>query len=159
LNQSESAFRADAVKTAGVFVGALSELTARVQIRQHQFHCGHFEFRMHVDRNAAAVVADGNRAVHVHGHFDFCAITGEMFIDRVVENFENHVVQSALVRIADIHSGALPHRLQTFQFIDLSRVVFLTLADASGVGLAFTIVRVFVFYDGQNSGWHMIAKR
>ena len=52
------AFRADAVKTAGVFVRALPELPARVQIRQDQLDRRHLELRMHVDGNAAAVVTD-----------------------------------------------------------------------------------------------------
>ena len=48
-----------------------------------------------------------------------------MFVDRVVENLENHVVQTALIGIADVHSGPFPNRFKAFQFVDLSGVVFL----------------------------------
>ena len=89
IGKRVDAFRADAVQAAGIFVGALAEFSARVQIRQHQLDRRHLPFRMNVDRNAAAVIADGNRTIDVNGDFDFVAIAGEMFVDRVVENFEN----------------------------------------------------------------------
>ena len=125
------AFRADAVQAAGIFVGALPEFAAGVQIRQHQLDRRHLEFRMHVDRNAAAVVADRNRSIDVDGDFDFCAKAGEMFVDRIIENLENQMVQTALIRVADVHSGPLSDRFETLQFVDLCGVVFLCCADSS----------------------------
>ena len=89
IGKRVDAFRADAVQTAGIFVSALAEFSARVQIRQDQLDRRHLEFRMHIDRNAAAVVAHGNRAIDVNRDVDLGAISGEMFVDRVVENFEN----------------------------------------------------------------------
>ena len=53
-----------------------------------------------------------------------------MFVDRVIEHFENAVVQTAFVRVTDIHPRALPNRLETLEFIDLGGVVFLVFADA-----------------------------
>ena len=132
IGKRVDAFRADAVQTAGVFVSALPEFSAGMQIRQDQLDGRHLEFRMHVDRNAAAVVTNGNRAIHMDGHFDLGAVTGEMFVDRVVENFENHVMQTALIRVADIHSGTLSDSLQSLEFVDLSGVVFLAGGDAGG---------------------------
>ncbi len=132
IRERVNALRADAVQTAGIFVGALPELAARVQIRQDQLDRRHLELRMHVDRNAAAVVAHRNRAIDMDRDIDPAAITGEMFVDRIIEHFENAVMQPAFVRVADIHSGALPDRLETLEFIDLGGVVFLIFADAGG---------------------------
>ena len=81
IRERVDAFRADAVQAAGIFVSALAEFSARVQICQDQLHRRHFPFRMNVDRNAAAVVAHGNGTIDVHGDFDFGAIAGEMFVD------------------------------------------------------------------------------
>ena len=89
IGERVDAFGADAVQAAGIFVGALAEFSARVQIGQDQLHRRHFPFRMNVDRNAAAVIAHGDRTIDVHGHFDLVAKSGEMFVDRVIENFEN----------------------------------------------------------------------
>ena len=105
VGERVDAFGADAVQAAGIFVGALAELAARVQIGQDQLDRRHFPFRMNIDRNAAAVVAHGDRAIDVDGHVDLVAKSGQMFVDRVIENFENHVMQTALIRVADVHAG------------------------------------------------------
>ena len=51
------AFCADTVQTAGIFVGALTEFAAGVQIGEDKLNRGHFPLRMNIDRNTAAVVA------------------------------------------------------------------------------------------------------
>ncbi len=53
-----------------------------------------------------------------------------MFIDRIIENFVNQVMQSAFVRISNKHSRPFPDGFQTFKLIDLRRVVFLTGGDS-----------------------------
>jgi len=82
-----------------------------------------------------------------------------MFIDRVIENFENHVMQAALIRVADVHSGAFANGLEAFQFVDLRGIIFLSVTDAGGVGLTFPIVRIFVVRKRQSSCWHIQRKR
>ena len=104
--------RADTVQAAGIFVGALPELSAGVEVRQDQFDGWHFPFRMHVDRDTAPVVLHRNRAVDVNRDIDPGAEPGQMLVDRVVENFEHHVVQPALIRVADIHARALSNGLE-----------------------------------------------
>ena len=120
------------MQTTGIFISALAELAARVQIRQHELDRRHLELRMHVDRNAAAVVPDRNRAVDMDRDVDLGAIAGQMFVDRVVEHLENAMVQPAFIGVADIHAGPFPDRLQTLELVDLGGVVFLAFADAGG---------------------------
>jgi hypothetical protein len=111
-----------------------------VQIGQDQLNGGHLEFWMHIDRDAAAIIFDGNGPINMHGHFNFAAVAGEVFVDRVIENFKDHVVQTTFVRVTDVHSGAFPDRFEAFQLIDLGGVIFLRVPDASGVCLAFLSV-------------------
>ena len=59
-------------------------------------------------------------------HFDLCAKSSEMFVDRVIENFVNQMMQSAFVRVANKHSRPFANRFQTFELIDLRCVVFLS---------------------------------
>ena len=127
------------MQTAGIFVSALAEFPAGMQISKHQLDGGHPPLRLavviersnfFVYRNAAAVVADGNRAVDVHGDFDLVARSGEVFVDRIVENFKNHVMQATLIRVADVHPRALANGLEAFQFVDLRSVVFLCRSDS-----------------------------
>jgi hypothetical protein len=67
---------------------------------------------MGVDRNAAPVIFHRNGAVDVDRDIDPRAETGQVLVDGIVEHFENHVVQPAFVRVADIHAGALPDRFE-----------------------------------------------
>ena len=80
---------------------------------------------MDVHRNAAAVVANGDRAIDVDGDFDFRAMAGEMFVDGVVQHFGNAMVQRAFVGAADIHAGLLADGFQALQFAELGRAVSL----------------------------------
>src|SRR6267378_2299547 len=84
------------------------------------------------------------------------AKSGEMFVDRVVDDFVDHVMQSALVRVANVHSGAFPDRFQPFQLVDLGRVVLLRFIDARSLARLTFFARSFVVwndFDG-GSGWH-----
>src|SRR6184192_3099555 len=131
IREGVGAFRADAMQAAGIFVCALTEFSASVEIGQHQFHRRHFPFRMNIDWNAAAVVAYRNAFIDVYRYFNLVAKSGQMFVDRIIDNFENHVMQAALIGIADVHARPLPNRFEPFEFIDLGGVVLLCAGDAS----------------------------
>ena len=154
IGKRVDALCADAVQATGVFVGALPKFSAGVQIREYQFDGWHLELRMHVDRNTAAVVADGNRAVDVHNDLDLAAIAGEMFVDRIVENLEDAVMEAAFIGVADIHARTFPDGFEALQFVDLSGVVFLILTDSSRVALTLLMVGIFVVGSGGRGGWH-----
>ena len=55
-----------------------------------------------------------------------------MFIDRIIEHFEDAMMQAAFIGVADVHPRALSDRLQTLELIDLGGVIFLAFADAGG---------------------------
>ena len=59
------------------------------------------------------------------GHLDLVAVTSQVFINRVVQHLEHAMMQTPLVGVTDIHARPLANRLQTFQFVDLRRIVFL----------------------------------
>jgi hypothetical protein len=60
------------------------------------------------------------------------------------------VVQSAFIRIANVHSGPFSNRFETLEFVDLRGVIFLTGSDAL---VGFWLL-VFVVGNGQSGGWH-----
>jgi hypothetical protein len=49
--------------------------------------------------------------------------TRERLVDGVVHDLEHAVMQAALVRVADIHVGALAHALETLEFLDFGGVI------------------------------------
>ena len=105
---------ADAVQAAGDLVRAVVEFTAGVQHGHDDFGRGAALFRVDIDRNAAAVVRDGDGLIGVDRDDDPIAMTGQRLVDGVVDDLENHVVQAgAVIGVADVHSGAFAHRVKT----------------------------------------------
>ena len=123
LRQRVDAGDADAVQAAGNLVGVLVELAAGMQHAHDDLGGGALGFVLVVELdaggNAAAVVGDRDRVVGVDGDDDVVAIAGQRFVDGVVDDLEHHVVQAGAVGgVADVHAGALAHRLQAFQLLD-----------------------------------------
>src|SRR3546814_11981287 len=54
-----------------------------MQLGEDQLDAGDLVHRMHVDRHAAAVVTDFERAVVMDGDENVLAVAGERFVDRV----------------------------------------------------------------------------
>ena len=74
---------------------------------------------MDVDGNAAAIVGDGAGAIGVERDGDAVGMAGERFVDGVVDDFIDHVMQArTIVGVADIHAGALAHRIEAFEHLD-----------------------------------------
>src|SRR5262249_10792729 len=87
--------------------------------------------RVHGD--AAAVVADGDAAVHVDLHLDQLAVAGEGLIDAVVDQLVDEVVQPADARVADVHARAVADVLRVLVNIDVLGIVTpVRLGDVGG---------------------------
>ncbi len=109
---------ADAVQPAGEGVGAagtLVELAAGVQAREDDLHRGHVFLGMQADRNAAAVILDGDAAVDVLRHGDEVAVTAERLVGRVVDHLLNDMQR---ILSAGIHPRALLDGFQSLQDAD-----------------------------------------
>jgi hypothetical protein len=53
-----------------------------------------------------------------------------MFINRIIKNLEDHVMEATFVGVTNVHSRALANGLETFEFVDLGGIVFLGRADS-----------------------------
>ena len=93
------------------------ELAARMQNGHDDFHGGLALF-MHIDRNASSVIGNADAVVGADGDFYMGCVTGECFVDTVVNRFIDQMMQTALTGVADIHARALPDGLKTFQHGD-----------------------------------------
>ena len=117
---------ADTVQPARRLIDIAAELASRVERGEHNLQCGFVgKFRMRIDRNAAPVVADGDRAVGFEREIDPCRVPGDDLVHRVVEHFRRQMVESRLVGAADIHAGPPAYRLKAFEDFDVPcRVTF-----------------------------------
>ena len=66
---------------------------------------------MKVYRNTTSVILYCDGVVLVDGNLDVVAITGERFVDGVVYNFVNQVMESLDTNVADIHGRTLTYGL------------------------------------------------
>ena len=112
---------ADAVQAARNLVGRVVELTAGVQHGHDDFGRRATLLRMDIHRYSTAVVGHRDRLVGVDGDGDLRAVTGQCFVDGVVDDLENHVVQTgAVIGVADVHSGPFADRVETLQDFDFA---------------------------------------
>ncbi len=88
---------------------------------------------MRIDRNAAAVVGDGNETVGFHFDLDPVGVAGQRLVHGVVDDFGEQVMQRLLVGPADIHAGAAAYRLEPLEDFDvLGRVAGIARRAARG---------------------------
>ena len=80
---------------------------------------------MHPGRNAAAVIHDRDAPIDMDRHLDRLAESRHMFIDAVVDDFIDKVMEAVRTGAADVHRRTLPHGIQAFQHFDLVRAVTL----------------------------------
>src|SRR5262245_57398500 len=85
---------------------------------QHDFS-RRFSTRVTIDRDTAAVVNDGDRSVDVNRDVYLIAETRESFVDRVVDDFIDEMMQASRTRRADVHGWTLPHGLEPLENLDL----------------------------------------
>jgi len=71
--------------------------------------------RMLINRNATAVVYHPDATVLKDGYLNVVAVSREGFINRVVHYFIDKMMQAALTGGTDIHTRALPNRLEAFK--------------------------------------------
>src|SRR5690606_37636306 len=111
---------ADAVQAAGRLVDLGVELAAGVQRRHDDFQRRLvLELRVRIDRDAAAVVGDGEDAVGRKLDLDEGGVAGHRFVHRIVDDLGEEMVQRLFVGAANIHARPPPHRLQPLQYLDV----------------------------------------
>ena len=111
---------ADAVQAAGGLVDLGVEFSAGMQ-RGHDDLERRLvlELRMRVDRDAAAVVGDGQQAVLVEIDLDPIGMAGDGLVHGIVDHLGEEVMHRLLVGAADIHAGPAADGLQPLQHFDV----------------------------------------
>ena len=96
-----------------------------MQLRHDDFGGGNALFLVHANRDAAAIVFDRDRSIGVKLDQHQVAVPRQCFIDRIVRDFENHVVQArTIIGIADIHAGAFAYCIKAFEDLDRIGTIF-----------------------------------
>src|SRR5918998_2193140 len=96
-------------------VALAAELAATVQLGERDLDAGDLVVRVDVGRDAAAVVDDAAAAVGQQRDVDAVAVAGHRLVDGVVDDLPHAVVEAGGAGGADVHAGALAHRLQALE--------------------------------------------
>ena len=115
----------DSVESSRDLVAVLVELTPRVEVGQTHLQRRLALLVVDPRGDAPSVVHDGDGAVLVDRDVHLCGEPGHDLVDTVVDDLVDHVVQSAGIRGPYVHTGPLPHGLQTFEGHDAVRIVLL----------------------------------
>ncbi len=79
--------------------------------------------RVLVDGDAEAIIFHADASIRVDGYLDSAAAPGQCFVDGVIDNFKDEMVQSFKVGTADIHAGSAANRFQPLQNLDVPGVI------------------------------------
>ncbi len=155
------AAHADAVQASRNFVGVAVELAAGVQRGHDDLRGGNFfAVDIHVvDRNAASVVDHGDGIVKVNGDFDLVGVSGERFVNGVVNDFVNEMMQTHFSGRADVHGGTFADGFHAAE--DLDGVGGVVAVGGFAVLLRIGVLRVVLsvhefgvqFFCGHSAPW------
>ena len=112
-------------------VGAVFELAAGVQHRQDDFRRRLSAFVL-VDRNATAVVDDSHRFVDVNRDVDLIAESRQRFVDGVVDDLVDEMMQPGRPGRSDVHRRTFLDGLETLENLNLVRRVIVDVFAQSG---------------------------
>ena len=85
--------------------------------------------RHHVDGDATAIVDHGDGVVDVNDDLYPFRIARESFVDGVIYDFIDEVVQAHFTGRTDVHGGPKPYGLQAFQNFDVFAGVIAVVGD------------------------------
>ena len=112
------------MEAAGHLIAAAAEFSSRVQDGENYLQGGPPSLGLDVHRDAAAVVGNGDGVPGIDGDGDVGAVARQGLVDGVVHDLVYQMVQTRLAGGADVHAGALAHRLQPLQHLNLRAAVF-----------------------------------
>ena len=115
----------DAMQAARHLISAAAELAARVQNCIDNRRRRNAFFWVHTGRDAAAVVGYPDCVARQNLHCDFVAESRQRFINRIVDNFLDQMMQTCQAGRANIHARTFADRFQSFQNLYLRFIIMI----------------------------------
>ncbi len=109
----------DTVKSSRHLVGVVVELASGMKDGQDDLGRRPVLFGMHPRGDPASVVLHRHRAIGVKDHLDGGAVSRQGFVDAVVHQLVDEVVEAVDACASDIHAGTDANGLETFENADL----------------------------------------
>ncbi len=112
-----------AVQPARHLVPSATELPAGVERRHDHFERGFIGLLVGVNRDATAIVDNGHDVVGTDSANDMIAVAGQGFIDGVVDDLANEMMEPSLIGVADVHAWSPTNTLESLKDLNLIGVV------------------------------------
>ena len=119
--------RTHAVQAAGIGVVVIVKLAARVQAGIDQLNTADVILGMLVHGHAAAVVPYRGAAVLVQRHDDLGGVAAHRFVNAVIHDLPQKVMQAPGAGGADVHARTHAHGVQPLQYLEFAGVIAIIL--------------------------------
>jgi hypothetical protein len=97
-----------AVKASRDLIALIIKFASRMEFGHDHFHRRTFLLLVKINRDATAIIPDGDAIVDVNDYLDALAISGQGFIDAVIHQLLNHMVKAFDPCIPNIHGRPFP---------------------------------------------------
>ena len=113
------------MQSSAGLICVIIKFAAGVKSRKYNTLGAHALF-VHPDRDTASVVLHGAGSVRLKDHLDRRTETGEMFIDGVVHDLIDQMIESPCGYAADIHAGPYSYGFKAFEHFNTGGVVIIS---------------------------------
>ena len=116
---------ADAMKATGNLVTLAAEFAAGMQNGENDLNRRNLFLGVHIDRNATAVIGNGNRVIGMDPNLDVVAVTRKRFVDGVVDDFVHKMMKAARAGRSNVHTRTLAYRFEAFEDLNVRAIVMI----------------------------------
>ena len=112
------------VQPSAHLVARVIELPSGVEHGHHDLGRAHTPLGHDAHGDPTSIVFHGDRPVEMDRHVHARAIPAEMFVDRIVDDLPDEMMQArSIVHVADVHARPLAYRLEPLEDRDAGAVV------------------------------------
>ena len=116
-----------AVQTAAHLVGAVVKFSSCVKFGHDHLGSRNPELVVLINRDAAAVISDGERMIGMKDDFNGVVVPCQVLINGIVNNLPDTMVKGgAVVRVTQVHPGSFSNGFKAFQHLNTTSVVIFT---------------------------------
>ena len=99
------------------------KFSTSMKLCHHYLNGGDLLFRVDIHGDSTSIITDLNTFIHQDRHIHTTAITRQCFINAIIHDFKNKVVNPLNPRVSNIHGGSFPDGLKPFQDTNIFSIV------------------------------------
>ena len=107
------------MQTTRDYIGFLVKFSSCMKFCKCYFYCRNFLGWMHINRNSSSVIFNSHGTIFIDSNLYFFTITGKCFINRIVNNFINKMMQTLFSGASYVHAWSFPNSFKTLQNLNL----------------------------------------